>query len=44
MNDDEYELAELMAQRKQDKKNNRYWAQNDPEAPELEPEGYDEMD
>jgi hypothetical protein len=34
MDDDDYELAELRAERKLAKQNNRYWAQNDPEAPD----------
>jgi len=41
MNDydpDEYEYQQLLAERRYAKKNNRYYAQNDPEAPESEPE------
>jgi hypothetical protein len=37
MNDydpDDYEYQELLAERRNAKKNNRYYAQNDPEAPE----------
>lgn len=34
MEDDEYELDELRAERRLAKQNNRYWAQNDPEAPD----------
>lgn len=37
MNDydpDDYEYQELLAERRNAKKNNRYYAQNDPEAPD----------
>lgn len=39
MNDydpDEYEYQCLLAERRQDKKNNRYFAQGDPEAPDFD--------
>lgn len=31
---DDYEYQELLAERRSAKKNNRYYAQNDPEAPD----------
>lgn len=34
MENDDYELDELRAERRLAKQNNRYWAQNDPEAPD----------
>lgn len=41
MEDDDYELAELKAERRLAKQNNRYWAQNDPEAPDPADDDYD---
>ena len=45
MNDydpDEYEYQELLAERRNAKKNNKYYAQNDPEAPESDCEDDEE--
>jgi hypothetical protein len=35
---DEYEYQELLAERRQEKRNSRYFAQGDPEAPDAEEE------
>jgi hypothetical protein len=39
---DEYEYQELLAERRHKRKDNKYWAQNDPEAPEPDDEEEDD--
>lgn len=47
MNDydpDDYEYQQLLAERRHAKQNNKYYAQNDPEAPESEPDDEESSD